>query len=262
MRESGDHLAMLRRQLAGIAEGERSFDAVRFATGHEGLDAVLGGGFARGRVHELFAAEADDSACATGFAAMLAIRAASGGPILWLKTDEAERRGGGFHAPGLAELGGDPDALVLGFAPDAKALLKSAADAARCAGLGALIVECWGKCPALDLTSSRRLALAAEQSGMALFLLRLEVEPGPSAADTRWAVGATPSRVLEANAPGPPQFEIELLRRRAGPSGMRWRLEWDRDRLAFNEPALPGAVVPLPSRRPASAGSAELRLRA
>lgn len=251
MRESVDHLAMLRRQLARIAGGERSPGAARFATGHEAIDTTLGGGFARGRVHELFAAEADDSASSLGFAAMLAIQAASGRPILWLKTDEAERRGGGFHAPGLAELGGDPDALVLGFAPDAKALLKGAADAARCAGLGALIVECWGKCPALNLTANRRLSLAAEQSGMTLFLVRLEAEPGPSAADTRWAVSAAPSRVLEANAPGPPQFEIELLRWRAGPSGMRWRLEWDRDRLAFNEPALPGAVVPLPSRRPA-----------
>jgi protein ImuA len=252
MRESVDHLAMLRRQLAWIAGGERSSGAERFATGHEALDTAFGGGLARGRVHELFAAEADDSASSLGFAAMLAMRAVSGGPILWLKTDEAVRRGGGFHAPGLAELGGDPNTLVLGFAPDAKALLKAAADAARCAGLGALIVECWGKCPGLDLTASRRLALAAEQSGMTLFLVRLEAEPGPSAADTRWAVSAAPSRVLEANAPGPPQFEIELLRRRAGPSGMRWRLEWNRDRLAFNEPALPGAVVPLPSRRPTS----------
>jgi protein ImuA len=258
MRESVDHFAMLRRQLAWIAGGERSSGAARFATGHEAMDTALGGGFARGRVHELFAAEADDSASSLGFAAMLAIQAASGGPILWLRADEAERRGGGFHAPGLAELGGDPNALVLGFAPDTKTLLKSAADAARCAGLGALIIEFWGKCPALDLTASRRLALAAEQSGTVLFLVRLEAEPGPSAADTRWAVSAAPSRVLEANAPGPPQVEIELLRRRAGPSGMRWRLEWDRDRLVFNEPALPGAVVPLPSRRPDSADGLRL----
>ena len=76
-----------------------------------------------------------------------------------------------------------------------------------------------GKCPALDLTASRRLALAAEQSGVTLFLLRLEAQPVPSAADTRWTVGAAPSRSLEADAPGPPMFEIELLRRRAGPAG-------------------------------------------
>ena len=259
MRELVDHLAMLRRQLAWIAGGERASEAVRFATGHEALDAALGGGLARGRVHELFAAEADDAASAAGFAAMLALRAAEGAPILWLKSDVAERRAGHLHAPGLVELGGDPDVLVLGLAPDAKALLKGAADAARCAGLGALVVECWGKCPSLDLTASRRLSLAAEQSGVTLLMLRLEAEPVPSAADTRWAVSAAPSQALEANAPGPPQLEIELLRRRAGPSGMRWRLEWDRDRLFFREPALPGAVVPLPSRRPAAA---ELRLSA
>jgi protein ImuA len=98
------------------------------------------------------------------------------------------------------------------------------------------------------LTASRRLVLAAEQSGVTLFLLRLDAEPVPSAADTRWAISAAPSQALEAKAPGAPMFEIELLRRRAGPSGMRWRLEWNRDRLIFREPTLPGAM-PLPSSR-------------
>jgi protein ImuA len=166
-----------------------------------------------------------------------------------------------IHAPGLIELGGDPNSLILGQAPDTKTLLRVAADAARCPGLGTLVVECWGKCAGLDLTASRRLALAAEQSGVTLFLLRLEAEPVPSAADTRWAISATPSQALEANAPGLPTFEIELLRRRSGPSGMRWRLEWNRDRLEFSEPALPGAMVPLPVRRPVSAHP-DLRLSA
>ena len=254
MRESVDHLAMLRRNLALIAGGRGLSGDKRIATGHPALDSALGGGLACGRVHELFAATSDDAAGATGFAAMLALRTVGRrAPVFWLRTDEAERRGGTLHAPGLVELGGDPDALVLGQAPDAKALLRSAADAARCPGLKALVVECWGKCVALDLTASRRLALAAEQSGVTLFLLRLEAEPIPSAADTRWAVSAAPSRPLEANAPGRPMVEIELLRRRAGPAGMRWRLEWDRDRLFFNDPALSGAVVPLPAGRPAAA---------
>jgi len=254
MRESVDHLAMLRRNLASIAGGGRLFRHKRITTGVEALDAALDGGLAAGRVHELFAAKGGDWPSAAGFAAMLALRAVGRkAPIFWLRTDEAERRGGSLHAPGLAELGGDPDALVLGQAPDAKALLRSAADAVRCPGLKALVVECWGKCVGLDLTASRRLALAAEQSGVTLFLLRLEAEPVPSAADTRWAVSAVPSRPLEGNAPGPPMVEIELLRRRAGPAGMRWRLEWDRDRLFFNDPALPGAVVPLHAGRPAAA---------
>lgn len=262
MRESVDHLAMLRRNLASIAGGWLLFADQRIATGHLALDAALGGGLARGRLHELFAAEADDGPSAAGLAAMIALRAVGRrAPIFWLRTDEAARHGGTIHAPGLIELGGDPDSLVLGQAPDAKTLLRVAADAAHCPGLGALIVEAHGKCPALNLTASRRLALAVEQSGVTLLMLRLGAEPVPSAADTRWAVSAAPSRALEADAPGAPAFEIELLRRRSGPAGMRWRLEWNRDRLTFTDPALPGAVVPLPSRRPAAA-PAELRLSA
>jgi protein ImuA len=254
MRESVDTLAMLRRNLASIAGGRLLSADRRIATGHAALDVALGGGLARGRVHELFAAEGDDGPSAAGFAAMLALKAVGRrAPLFWLRSDEGERRGGMIHAPGLVELGGDPDSLVLGQAPDAKALLRAAADAARCPGLGALVVECWGSARELDLTASRRLALAAEQSGATLFLLRLEAEPVPSAADTRWAVGAAPSQALEANAPGAPAFDIELLRRRSGPAGMRWRLEWNRDRLEFSDPALSGAVVPLPSRRPVSA---------
>jgi protein ImuA len=254
MRESVNQLAMLRRNLASIAGGRLLSADKRTATGHMALDAALGGGLARGRVHELFAAEADDGPSAVGFAAMIALRTVGrDAPIFWLRSDEAGRRGGHLHAPGFIELGGDPDALVLGQAPDTKALLKNAADAARCPGLKALIVECWGKCPEFDLTASRRLALAAEQSGVTLLLLRLEAEPLPSAADTRWSVSSAPSNPLEADAPGPPMFEIELLRRRSGPSGMRWRLEWDRDQIIFREPAYPGAVVPLPAGRPIAA---------
>ncbi|MCM8732555.1 ImuA family protein [Hephaestia sp. GCM10023244] len=252
MNESIEHLAALRRLAGGEGAGGEGGEG-SFPLGHAGLDAVLGGGLARGRLHEMFAAEAEDAGSVTGFGAMLAIRArTAGSAVVWLRTDDAERRCGRFHGPGFAELGGDPDALLLVTAPNPVALLRSAADAARCAGLGALVVEGWGKLPALDLTASRRLALAAEKSGVTVLMLRLGAEPVPSAADTRWRVVAAPSDGLEANAPGPVMLDIELLRRRAGPSGMRWRLEWDRDRCAFREPALSGAMVPLPSH-----GSAE-----
>ena len=253
MHESVDHLARMRRYVAGIARVACVRENERFSTGHEEFDAAFDGGLARGRVHELFALDGDDAASTAGFAAMLALRAGrQGSPLLWFRTDEAERRGGRLYGPGLAELGGDPDTLVIAMAPDPVALLRGAADAARCAGLPALIVECWGKCPALDLTASRRLGLAAERSGTTVIMLRADAEPVPSAAETRWAVSATGSNGLDPNAPGPPLFEIELLRRRAGPAGSRWRMEWDRDRCEFREPALSGDLVSLPSRRPAS----------
>ena len=257
MRESVDHLARVRRYVAGIARVACAREDERFSTGHEEFDAAFGGGLSRGRAHELFALEADDAASAAGFAAMLALRAGRGeAPVLWFRTDEADRRGGGLYGPGLAELGGDPDALVVALAPDPVALLRGAADAARCAGLSALVVECWGKCSTLDLTASRRLALAAERSGTTVIVLRPDAEPVPSAAETRWAVRSAGSNGLKADAPGPPVFEIELLRRRAGPAGSRWRMEWDRDRCTFREPSLPGDLVSLPSGRPAPASAA------
>lgn len=264
MRESLDHLAMLRRSLAGIVGPEQVLNEGRFATGHDGLDAELGGGLARGRLHEAFASDGNDAASTAGFAAMLALRALHrSAPILWLRTDDAERRGGGFYVPGFAELGGDPRAFLLALAPDPLALLRGAADAARCRGLGAVVIEGWGKFAALDLTASRRLALAAEQSGVTVILLRIDASPVPSAAETRWSVRAAQSDALEAGAPGPAVFEIELLRRRSGPSGMRWHVEWDRDQCVFREPALSGALVPVSPRGSAEALSAtKLRRRA
>src|SRR5204862_316546 len=64
----------------------------------------------------------------------------------------------------------------------------------------------------------------------------------------RGRVSPAPSFALAADAPGPPAFDLELLRRRAGPAGRRWRVEWNRERRAFQPlvgQALSGAVLPL-----------------
>lgn len=253
MSESLAHLAALKRRFEPLRPPGAAEDL--FALGAECADQALGGGLARGRVHEIFAGESDDASGAAGFALMLALRARRrpGQLLLWLRTEAAERRSGRLHAPGLAELGLDPDGFVLGVMPDELALLKSAADAVRCADLGAVMIECWGHPRALDLTASRRLSVAAQKSGVTALMLRLDAKPEPSAAETRWAVHPAASRALEANAPGQTMIEVEILRRRAGPAGMRWRLEWDRDEQAFRDAALSGAVVPLPARRPAEA---------
>ena len=252
MHESVNHLARVRRQIARIAREDHNRPDVRFSTGHAGLDA-LEGGFARARLHEFFALDTGDCTSAAGFVTMLAIRAnEAAAPLLWLRSDDAQRRSGEIYAPGLTELGSDPNRLVLATAPDAVALLRGAADAARCSGLPVLVVECWGKCPALNLTASRRLALAAERSGTTVIMLRADAEPSPSAAETRWAVRAIGS----TDEAGLPSFEIELLRRRSGPAGMRWHMEWNRDQSIFRDPALPGRLVSRPSRGSAAASAA------
>ncbi|QLC26512.1 hypothetical protein HFP57_16705 [Parasphingopyxis algicola] len=271
MRESAQILSALRARLAdhGAGGGQEGASGI-MALGHAPLDAYLDGGLRRGQLHEIFAEDAEDGGAAAGFAAMLGILAQNGEggggkPLLWLRTEEAQWRGGRFHAAGLAELGGDPAALILATVPDTLALLRAVADALRCAGLGAVVAECWGNPHLLDLMASRRLTLAAERSGVTALMLRPGGAPAPSTADTRWSVRAAPSRPLPANAPGTPAFDLTLLRRRAGPAGQSWRLEWDRDRRRFIEPdsgairepagqadrqpALPGPLVSLPAGR-------------
>ena len=236
MRESSHPLAGLRQRIARIAASggvESRQPESWLASGHARFDAALGGGLAIGRPHEFFAADALDATSAAAFAALVALRTPGKAPLLWLRTSDAGRRGGRIYAPGIAELGGDPDRLLLIEAPDPKMLLACANDAVRCAGSAAVIVESWGQFPLLDLTAGRRLALGARDAGTALLMLRLNAAPAPSVAETRWSVAAAPSRALEADAPGAPAFDLELLRWRGGPAGTSWRLDWNHDEKRF-----------------------------
>lgn len=218
-------------------------------------DDALAGRLARGRVHEVYTAEDEDAPGAAGFAAAVAVTLAKPGQtILWLRAQRAVRSGGLLQANGWAELGGFPGNALVGELPDAMALLRAAIDALRCPALGAVIVESRGAMRELDLTAGRRLALAAEKSGVPLLLLRIEAKPVPSAAQTRWQVASAPSRALPGNAPGLPTFDVTLLRQRAGPCGLAWRLEWDRDRRIFREGPLPSAVVSVSFGGSAAAG--------
>lgn len=223
--------------------------------GVRSVDLALGGGLARGRVHEIYAAEGSDTGSAAGFAVAVAARLADPGqPVLWLRVERAARSGGVIQANGWAELGGIPADALVGVFPDGMVLLRAAVDALRCPALGVVILESGGTMRELDLTASRRLALAAEKSGVPLLLLRIDAAPVSSAAQTRWQVASAPSRGLPGNAPGLPAFDVTLLRQRSGPSGHGWRLEWDRDQRIFREAALSGAVLPISADRPVGAG--------
>ncbi len=214
--------------------------------GVAGLDRALGGGLAAGRLHEIFALDEEDASAAGGFAAMLALRLAKGSaPLLWLREERAQRLGQ-LYGPGLIDLGLDVTRLVIGVLPDPLAVLRAAVDALRCPAPGAVILEFRREPAVLDLTASRRIALAARASGVTALLLRVGGRPRPSAAETRWSVEALPSDPLEAAAPGHPAMRLALLRRRGGPADLAWHLEWDRDAECFRDTPLCGAAVPVP----------------
>ena len=238
----------LKRMLAA-AQPRETDQAMLRPLGLDAADRALGGGLAAGKLHEVFAGDRLGEASALGLTVMLAlcVTQAQKMPrtLLWLREEAAQRRMP-LHGPGLADLGLDPGRLVLGVLPDAKALLRAAGDALRCASLGAVIVELGGNPALLDLTASRRMALAAEESGVTPLLLRVRgARPMPSAAQTRWQVAPALSAALEADAPGHPAFKLSLLRQRGGQSGLDWDVEWDRDAVCFRPAALPGARLPL-----------------
>jgi protein ImuA len=256
MNESSLSLQFLRRKIAKIEHRRSEIRSAPVSTGHAGIDRALGGGLVRGRLHELFAGEADDAASVTGFSVMLARRL--GGEVVWLREERAESQGGAVFAPGLVESGIDPARLLLGVLPDPLAVLRAAGDVVRCPAVSVAVIELWRNQNLMNLTASRRLALAAEQSGVTVLLLRIAAEVWPSAAQTRWSVRSAASLPLEANAPGHPALEVELLRQRGGPAGGVWQLEWNREQAIFRDrnegrPALSGAMVSFAAGRPADA---------
>lgn len=207
------------------------------------------------QLHEIHAAETEDSSSAAALTLLLADRAriaaeTTDQPITWVRDHGEARRQGRLYPPGLVELGINPDHILYIDAADSIAVLRAAADAVRCTPIGAVIVELVGKNPkGLDLTATRRLALSAKKSGVTAFMLRSKAAPMPSAAFSRWQVAAAPSKALAANAVGHPVFDITLLRHRGGLDGLNARLEWNRETRSFQETSDFGAVPTVPGIR-------------
>lgn len=249
MPDSSLSLLRLKRSLERLEPLSQARGTMRFSLGTEAIDARLGGGLVSGALHELCPSQAGDHPAASGFALMLAVRAAGDKPILWVREDKAERWHGQIYAPGMVELGIDPARITLVKAPDTLAALRVATDILRCMAIGAAVIEPWGEARRLDLTASRRLVLAAEKSGVAAFVIRDAAMPFASAAATRWSVSSAPSVPLAGNAPGSVALAIELVRHRGGIPPFGLLLEWDRDEQCFREPTLSRVVLPSAERR-------------
>lgn len=223
----------------------------RVALGIAQVDAWLMGGLRHDALHEAYSPAREDAAAAMALALLVAWRnhAADhrvGGQenrrtVIWareLSTPSVP------YGPGLVELGIDPAIVTLLLLPDSRAVLRAALDSVRQGAVGSVLIELRGRQPLLDLTATRRLALAAQDSATMVWLVRGEAQPVPSAAHTRWQVGHAPSSGAGAH----PAFDLTLLRHRGGREGLHVRMEWDRDTAIFQHPAtqatdsIPGAV--------------------
>ncbi len=230
----------------------------RVALGIAEADALLAGGLRRDALHEAYAEAREDAAGAMALALLIAWlnytqdTLTDSRAIIWAR----ELCGPSLpYGPGLVELGIDPAVLTLLMLPDSRAVLRAALDSVRQGAAGAVLIELRGRQPLLDLTATRRLALAAQESRTMVWLVRGEAQPVPSAAHTRWRVAHAPTlgASLGVGTAGRPAFDLTLLRQRGGPEGLHIRMEWDRDTASFQSTPDQSMQQPLSGLMPAVA---------
>ena len=231
----------LRRQLTALEAAAAGKCGVLLALGNPAIDGALGGGLGCGALHEIAAVREADVAAASGFALALAVRRAArrGGPIgnswdarndarvpstvLWIAEDLLLAENGALYGPGLEAIGIAPERLITVAAVRGRDVLWAMEEALRCRAVGMVIGEMRPR--GIDQVATRRLALAAAAGNALGLILYSAPDETPSAAVTRWSIGA--ARDAErCHSFGPPRFLARLLRNRRGPLGT-WIVEWN-----------------------------------
>src|SRR3954471_8485690 len=181
---------------------------------------LAGGGLAAAALHEAAGDRpslADDAAATLFVAAVAAHRA---GPVLWALV----RRD--LFAPGLALAGLAPDRVLYAECGSNEDVLAVMEEGLRHGGLAIVV----GEVSRVAMASTRRLQLAAEESGTTALMLkrrhRSNEDPlgAPSAAATRWRIACAPSTELPVAGIGRPRWTVTLARQRGG-EPHQWTME-------------------------------------
>ena len=215
------------------------------------LDRHLpGGGLALGAVHEVMEAGAASEHAAVATLFVAGILARNKGPVLWCLS----RRD--LFGPALAGAGLHPDRVIYAETHRESEVLAAAEEGLRHKGLAGVVAEV----ARLGLTASRRLQLAAEESGMPALIVRrwrndAERASGveATAAVTRWRVSAAPSRPLPVPGVGRERWLLELIRCK-GAEPRSWLLEScdAKGRLALPSDVADGSLPEEHARRAAA----------
>lgn len=208
-----DRLAALRAEVRALESLGKARGGEMLPFGIEDIDSRLaGGGLAVAALHEVAADRPSlaDDAAATLFAAAVAARRP--GIVLWALA----RRD--LFAPGLAGAGLAPDRILYAECGGNEDVLAVMEEGLRHGGLAAVV----GEVSRVAMASTRRLQLAAEESGTMALMLKRWRRSGedplavPSAAATRWRIAAAPSAELPVSGIGRPRWHVTLARQRGG----------------------------------------------
>ena len=180
-----------------------------------------------------------------GWAGFLLAQTPRDKPLLWVQDRMAIIESGRVYPPGLGEI-----ELIHVEARDTKLALWAMEEGVRCSGLSGVIGELWGDPVALDFTATRRLAVAAERSGVPCWLVRLAGTANLSGARMRWRIASSPSiaNPFDPRAPGASAWDAELFRAHGHQPG-RWSIAHEARAFHLAAPAGGGAMAQDERRR-------------
>lgn len=184
------------------------------------------------------AGSASQEAAALGFALRLAVRRLRDPPLgaglLWCWTSHRAAELGRPYGLGLEALGLDPAAIVFLEAARARDVLWSLEEGLKSGALGLVL----GVLDHVDLSSARRLSLAAKSHRTPCLLLTAARRETTAATATRWRAGcfASGPHAFDPRAPGIARHAVTLehCRHRAAAGESRaLPLEWSHETHCF-----------------------------
>lgn len=188
--------------------------------------AFPGHTFPTGTIHEFVSYEPADAASSSGFITALTGKfMKDGGLCLWVSN------GSKVFPAALKHFGLQPDRIVFINAPKLKDALWIIEEALKCEALTAVIAEI----RELGFTESRRLQLAAEQSGVTGFIHRIcPYAENATACTARWKITSLPATTHDGlPGVGHCSWEVQLLKVRNGRPAS-WKVTFSGGRFVEN----------------------------
>jgi protein ImuA len=199
--------------------------------------------FPLGVNHEFICNTKESLAASSGFVAGIlssllqkgpasAKASAGGGAVVWISSSQI------IFPPALVHFGIDPSQLIFIHLRNQKEINWTIEEALKCEGLAAVV----GELSFADMTISRRLQLAAEQSRVTGFLFRYQPKQIITNAFTcRWQIQSIQSETTDGlPGIGFPRWQVDLLKVRNGKPGS-WQLEWINGK--FQPVAVPSSLL-------------------
>lgn len=223
--QPGDIISQLQKAILPL-QGYRSLSAInKLDIGFRPIErAFPGARFPTGAIHEFLNMNAEETAASSGFiGALIGKIMKRPGACLWIGSSQ------NIFPPALQLFDIDPHRIIFANLEKERNILWAIEEALKCERLTAVV----GEIRDINLTASRRLQLAVEQSKVTGFILRNQPSVlNPLACVARWKISPLASE-LDDEMPGVgfPRWNVELLRVRNGSPGI-WQVEWSAGRFS------------------------------